>query len=257
MKFCIVFLVVLATLQSCVQLVAGLEEEAPKSIYYDTKLPKDAEKKYVALTFDDGPHQHLTPRLLDILKEKNGAKATFYVMGVKAIIHPEILARAVEEGSEVANHVWDHPVLTKINKEELNSQLSRTTDAIKNAVSSVDDKHKVMNNGAPRTMRPPYGLTNKKNNADIFEKHNMDVVIWSLDTVDWKFPKPDELVKGVMKKVKNGDIILCHDIHANTIESMPGLIDALQKENFELITVSELVKKQHQQDKRRLRGSLA
>jgi peptidoglycan/xylan/chitin deacetylase (PgdA/CDA1 family) len=90
----------------------------PKQVYYHSahkkKVPADADgTKYMALTFDDGPHQTLTPRLLDILKEKK-AKATFYVMGVKVAIHPEIVARAALEGHEIGNHVYDHPVLTKI-----------------------------------------------------------------------------------------------------------------------------------------------
>jgi len=90
----------------------------PKQVYYHAahkkKVPADADgTKYMALTFDDGPHQTLTPRLLDILKDKK-AKATFYVMGVKVVIHPEIVSRASVEGHEIGNHVYDHPVLTKI-----------------------------------------------------------------------------------------------------------------------------------------------
>jgi peptidoglycan/xylan/chitin deacetylase (PgdA/CDA1 family) len=191
-------------------------------------------QKYVALTFDDGPHQVLTPRLMDILKKSN-SKATFYVMGVKAALHPYILERAVSEGHEVANHVWDHPVLTKINPKELASQLSRTSEAIR-AATSQD----------PKTMRPPYGLTNRRNNDMIYGQKGMTVIQWSIDTIDWQHPKPEVIVERVMSKVKNGDILLCHDIHANTINAMPALVAALKKEGYELVTASTLVEKWNQ-----------
>ena len=105
----------------------------PKQVYYHSahkkKVPADADgTKYMALTFDDGPHQTLTPRLLDILKEKK-AKATFYVMGVKVAIHPEIVARAALEGHEIGNHVYDHPVLTKI-KPQVQPSVRACTNAV-------------------------------------------------------------------------------------------------------------------------------
>lgn len=193
-------------------------------------------KKYVALTFDDGPHQHLTPRLLDILKEHK-AKATFYVMGVKALIHPDILYRAVNEGNEVANHVFDHPVLTKIHRKDLVSQLKRTSDAIVSATKLL-----------PKTMRPPYGLTNRRNNDVIFSDFEMTIIMWSLDTMDWQHPKEDVIIDRVLKKVKHGDVILCHDIHAGTINAMKGVIEGLQKAGYELITASEMVQKWAEKD---------
>jgi len=105
----------------------------PKQVYFHSshkkKVPADADgTKYMALTFDDGPHQILTPRLLDILKEKK-AKATFYVMGVKVVIHPEIVARAALEGHEIGNHVYDHPVLTKI-KPQVRMSMRKLTYAM-------------------------------------------------------------------------------------------------------------------------------
>jgi len=192
-------------------------------------LGKD--EKLVALTFDDGPHQQLTPRLLDVLKAKN-AKATFYVMGVKAGLHPDILARAVSEGHDVANHVWDHPVLTKISREEVHEQIDSTSKAIAKATHIT-----------PVSMRPPYGNTNARLNDFISSTENMAVVMWSLDTLDWKHPSPQELISKAMKRVKAGDVLLCHDIHAGTIEAIPGLIDQLQAAGYTLVPVSLLLNK--------------
>ena len=224
----------------------GLEDSSstskrPKQVYYHSahnkNIPAEADgAKFMALTFDDGPHQILTPRLLDILKEKK-AKATFYVMGVKVAIHPEIIARAVNEGHEIGNHVYDHPVLTKIKPQELDHQITATTAAIKAATGGY----------LPKTLRPPYGNSNKKVNWEISNKHAMDAVFWSFDTIDWKFPTKDEILKRSMKEgnIKNGAIVLAHDVHTNTIEFIPFLIDELQKTGFELITVSELIEKNH------------
>ena len=213
--------------------LVGAEEYKQQPVFYSFQgIPTGPKgEKYVALTFDDGPHQVLTPRLMDILK-KTGSKVTFFVMGVKAVLHPDILQRAVSEGHEVANHVWDHPVLTKINPQELTSQLSRTSEAIRAATMQP-----------PKTMRPPYGLTNRRNNDIIYGQKKMAVIQWSIDTIDWQHPKPEVIVERVIGKVKNGDVILCHDIHANTINAIPMLVDALRKEGFELLTSSSMVEK--------------
>jgi peptidoglycan/xylan/chitin deacetylase (PgdA/CDA1 family) len=217
------------------------QQERAKQVYYHSAhnpkipIPADADgTKYVALTFDDGPHQILTPRLLEILKEKN-CKATFYVMGVKVGIHPDIVARAVKEGHEIGNHVYDHPVLTKIKPQELDHQIAVTADAIKSATGGP----------APKTLRPPYGNTNRKVNDNISKKHGLDVIFWSYDIIDWRFPTPETIVEGALKNVNNGAIILAHDVHTNTINAMPALIDALQKEKYKFITVSELIEKNH------------
>lgn len=151
--------------------------------------------QYIMLTFDDGPHGTLTPKLLDILKEKN-AKATFFVMGIKAILHPNILKRMVAEGHEVANHAWNHPIISKVSQEVLHSQLERTSVAIKAATDVT-----------PALMRPPYGNTNKKVNEYITTEENMKVIMWSLDTRDWKRPKSEEIKKHAVNTAKPGSLI--------------------------------------------------
>jgi len=214
------------------------EDTRRHQVYYHSShkksIPPDSDgTKYIALTFDDGPHQILTPRLLDILKEKK-AKATFYVMGVKVGLHPDIVQRAVLEGHEIGNHVYDHPVLTKIKPKELEHQIQATTEAIKSATGI-----------APKTLRPPYGNTNRKVNDMISNKFNYDVIFWSFDIIDWKFPKKSEILSRSKKHIDNGAIVLAHDVHTNTIDSMSALIDQLHNDNFKLITVSELIEKMH------------
>lgn len=198
-------------------------------------------KKLVALTFDDGPHEILTPRLLDNLKP-TGAKVTFFVMGIKVEMHPEIVKRIVNEGHEVANHAWNHPILAKLSYEEVHNQLNRTNTAIYAAANIV-----------PKVMRPPYGNTNSKLNEYITRNDNLVVTLWSLDPLDWKRPGPDAIVDNVVKNIKPGGIILCHDIHPGTVTAVPMLVKKLEAEGYQFVTVSDLLAASKPQ-KRRLRG---
>ena len=185
-------------------------------------------EKYVFLTFDDGPHSNLTPKLLDVLKLKN-VKATFFVIGLKAKMHPKILARMSEEGHEIANHSWNHPVLSTLDYSEVLQQLQTTNSAIFDA-----------SNKTPAVMRPPYGNTNGKLNEYMRDQQNLKVILWSIDTKDWKRPNPQDIVKVAMAKAKPGDIILCHDIHPGTIAAIPDLIDGLQAKGFKFLTISQM-----------------
>ena len=201
--------------------------------YYSVKSQRDKTKKLVAITFDDGPHGTLTPRLLNILKETGGS-VTFFVMGVKVARHGDILKRAINEGHEIANHVWNHPVLSKISYDAVFQQLNRTSALI----------HQVTGGYTPKIMRPPYGNTNPKLNKYITESSNLSVVMWSYDTNDWKHPKVSELVSKSLQKIQSGDIVLCHDIHPGTIQAMKDIIIGLQKNGFSLVTVSNLIANQ-------------
>lgn len=226
----LIFLVVLTS--SNLGPVAG--KAANPAIYsitdYYQANPEDPEKA-IALTFDDGPHQLLTPKLLDILKEKT-CKATFFVMGVKVNQHVHILKRAIAEGHEIANHVWDHPVISKLTFNKLEYQLKRTQDAIFNSTGY-----------RTKVMRPPYGNTYPKMNQQVTSGLNHSVIMWSYDTQDWRFPPPNELVSNARAKVQTGDIILCHDIFPGTIEAMPSLLDSFLQSGYKLVTVSKLLTK--------------
>eukprot|EP01039_Chlorochromonas_danica_P000747 gene747-811_t len=191
--------------------------------------------KVVALTFDDGPHQVLTHQLLDSLKqlqltENITAHVTFYVMGVKTHLHPDILKKAVSDGHEIGNHGWNHPVLSQISWDDLRIQLRETSQAIYNATGIW-----------PSTMRPPYGKTNGGLNKRIFNELQLSVILWSLDTLDWQRPSTESIVKKVIESVKPGTIILCHDIHPNSIPAVPVIVRELTKKGFSFRTVRDLI----------------
>ena len=151
-------------------------------------------------------------------------------MGIKAEMHPTILLRAIKEGHEIANHVWDHPVMSKLSFKDVHEQLQKTNNAIYKAT-----------NITTTIMRPPYGNTNKKLNNYISKNENLTVIMWSLDTRDWTRPIPSNIIKHTIPKIKSGSVVLCHDIHPGTIEAMPILVDNIQKLGYQFITVSEMI----------------
>lgn len=185
---------------------------------------------YIAITFDDGPSPGLTPKLLDMLKER-GIRATFYVVGTNAAAYPEILRRMVAEGHEIGNHSWSHPSLTKVGAGGVQSQMEKTNAAIFAAVGVN-----------PKTMRPPYGATNAAINKRLNEEFGMKVIIWSVDPLDWKYRNADRVANTIISQTHPGAIILAHDIHPSTVAAMPRTFDALLAKGYKFVTVSELLK---------------
>ncbi len=184
---------------------------------------------YIAMTFDDGPHATLTPKLLDLLAQKK-IKATFFVLGENVQRHPEILKRAVAEGHEIGNHSWSHPNLARLSNEGLRSQLQRTDDVIVQAIGSH-----------PKFMRPPYGELTPRQRQWVNNQFGYKVILWDVDPLDWKEPGPSVVAQRIIRETKPGSIILSHDIHAQTIAAMPETFDALLAKGFKFVTVSQLL----------------
>jgi peptidoglycan/xylan/chitin deacetylase (PgdA/CDA1 family) len=184
---------------------------------------------YIAMTFDDGPHQTLTPKLLDLLAQKK-IKVTFFVLGENVERHPEILKRAVAEGHEIGNHSWSHPNLAKLSQEKVRDQLKRTDDLIRQTTGF-----------RPKIMRPPYGSLTSKQRQWVHEEFGYNVILWEVDPLDWKEPGPAVVARRIISQTKPGFIILSHDIHAQTIDAMPEVFDALLAKGFKFVTVSELL----------------
>jgi peptidoglycan-N-acetylglucosamine deacetylase len=183
----------------------------------------------IAMTFDDGPHPQLTPKLLDLLKDR-GIRATFYVIGANVEKYPEIVKRMVAEGHEVGNHTWNHPSLTKLSTARVKSEMDRTTRAITDASGIT-----------PVTMRPPYGATNTALNRRMHEEFGLPVIMWSVDPRDWRYRNSSRVASHIIENTKSGDIVLAHDIHPTTVAAMPRTLDALKARGFQFVTVSELL----------------
>ncbi len=185
---------------------------------------------YIALTFDDGPHATLTPKLLDMLKARN-IKVTFFVIGKNAAEYPDILKRIAAEGHEIANHSWSHPDLAKLPQDTVRGELSKTQDAITNTIAR------------PVTLlRPPYGALQTNQKQWVHDTYGYRIILWDVDPLDWRRPGAAVVSERILKGAKPGSIILSHDIHPGTIEAMPGTLDQLIARGFQFVTVSELLK---------------
>ena len=185
---------------------------------------------YIALTFDDGPNEKLTPRLLDLLAQHH-IHATFFVIGENAAQYPEILQRAVREGHEIGNHTWSHPNLAKMSEENVRSQINRTEETIANAIGP-----------RPTLFRPPYGSLTARQKHFIHDELGYEIILWEVDPLDWKEPGPNIVSSRILKETRPGSIVLSHDIHAQTIQAMPATFTELEAKGFKFVTVSELLK---------------
>ena len=184
---------------------------------------------YVAMTFDDGPHATLTPKLLDLLAARH-MKVTFFVLGECVEQNPDVLRRAAHEGHEIATHSWSHPNFAKLSDDAARSQLQRTDDIIRTTIGV-----------RPTLFRPPYGSMTAHQKHWIPEQFGYRLVLWNVDPFDWKRPGPAVVRSRILKETRPGSIILSHDIHAPTIEAMPSTFDELLAKGFKFVTVSELL----------------
>ncbi len=187
------------------------------------ELPID--KKTVAITFDDGPSKY-TNKIIELLNENN-SNATFFVLGNKVKTYSDIIRKNIESGNEIGNHSYNHKWLTSLSIEELNSQISKTNELIKEI------------SGYECTLfRPTYGSINNK----IKENVNMNIVLWTVDSNDWKIKNSKTIANKVLSKVKDGDIILFHDTYERTFQALQIIIPKLINDGYQIVTVSDLEK---------------
>lgn len=184
----------------------------------------DVNKPMVALTYDDGPGSR-TNELLDTL-EANESHATFFVLGQRINDdNGHLLKRMVDIGCEIANHSYSHPQLTKLSEEAIKEEISKTNDKI---IEKSGTEAKI--------IRPPYGSTNDTVRASA----GLPLIMWSIDTLDWKTKNAQATIDHIMNNVRDGDIILMHDIHDATIDASKDLIPKLKAAGYQLVTVSEM-----------------
>ncbi len=206
--------------------ITGSQPEAPAKISYTSC---NVAGPFLAMTFDDGPSAELTPKLLDILKQRD-IKATFFVVGQNAAEYPDIMKRMVAEGHEVANHSWSHPSLTSLGAEGVRKQVQNTSDIIEKTTGT-----------RPTLMRPPYGATSAALNKRFRDEYGLKVILWSVDPLDWKYRNSNRVMTSIVQGAHPGAIILSHDIHATTVAAMPATFDALLEKGYKFVTVSELI----------------
>lgn len=179
----------------------------------------------VALTFDDGPHKVYTKQLLDGLRER-GIHASFFLMGENLEGNEELIRQMKEDGHLIGNHSFCHVKLTEEGAEQVCRDVEKTGDLIEDLTGQY-----------PRYLRPPYGDWNEA----LEEKLDLETVFWTVDSLDWKLKNTEKIVKRVEKSVKNGDIILMHDIFSISVEAALQLADELQSQGYQFVTVDELM----------------
>lgn len=187
--------------------------------------------KRIALTFDDGPHPHLTHEILDVL-DKYNVKATFFMVGINVVNYPDAAKEVIARGHEVGNHTYSHCRVLRQSERSLNDELGRCEDVLEELCEY-----------RPRLFRPPEGAITQ------YVKHcseNSDyrLILWSLDTKDWKEKNTARIVQAVLENVHPGDIILMHDyigINSKTPEALDMILSGLLRQGYEPVTVSRLL----------------
>jgi peptidoglycan/xylan/chitin deacetylase (PgdA/CDA1 family) len=168
---------------------------------------------YVGLTFDDGPSNAHTPALLNALRQ-NGLRATMFNEGQYAAAYPAQVRAQVSAGMWVGNHSYTHPHLTQQSQSQVDSEISRTQQAISAA-----------GGGTPRLFRPPYGETNATVQS-VEAKYGLRQIIWDVDSGDWNNASVDAIVQA-NARLSNGQIILMHEWPNNTLSAIPRIAQTL------------------------------
>lgn len=184
--------------------------------------------KEVVLTFDDGPQVKTTKAILDALAE-HCTKATFFSIGKMALGLPEILRDVAARGHTVGTHTWSHANLANLSKKDPKLAI----DEIEKGVSGV---HRALGSNVAPFFRFPY-LRDSKETLEHLSKRNMAIFSMDADSFDFKFRKPDQIVKTIMDKLetKGKGIVLMHDIQHGTASAMPLLLKSLKDKGYKVV----------------------
>lgn len=185
----------------------------------------DKNKKMVALTYDDGPSEN-TKTILSTLKA-NDAVATFFVVGSRARTYSSIIKDEYASGCEIGNHSYNHVTLTKCDIGHIKSEINNTNSVVKNLTGA-----------SPVIMRPPGG----SQNSTVRNTVDMPLILWSIDTLDWKTRNASKTISSVLNNVRDGDIVLMHDLYEPTAIASKTIIPKLKEKGYQLVTVSEMAK---------------
>lgn len=206
-------------------------EETNKTEDYDSSEEQteeqvrkvDPDKPMIALTFDDGPSK-FTMQILEQL-EAHDARATFFMVGNNVGRYPDEVRKMKEIGCELGNHSMNHARLTELENDGISSEISGTNEAVSNVVGERTS-----------LLRPPYGAVDDK----VSGVADAPVVLWSVDTRDWEVQDATVVTNHILENVKDGDIVLMHDIYDTTVQAAMEFIPQLIERGYQLVTVSEM-----------------
>ena len=203
---------------------AGTKEPEEEKIRVEhIRKDLDPEKPMVALTFDDGPYDRVTNRIVKVLA-KHDSRATFFVVGNRVERYADTMKNAYNKGNQIATHTFDHGDLSKMKKKQIRRELKRAFRVMKK-----------INGENPTMLRPPYGNVNDKMRQTI----RIPMIYWNVDTEDWASRNKDKILSRC-KSIKDGDLVLMHDLYPSTAAAVEKLVPKLRKKGFQLVTVEEL-----------------
>ncbi len=181
--------------------------------------------KYVALTFDDGPSGRFTRRLLAGLEERQ-VQATFLLCGYRLDIYPELAKQIFDGGHEIGLHGYSHKDMSTLSRRELQKE--------------IDDTRALLPAGCEAVFLRPPGGSGTSLVEQIAEKENLALLLWSVDPRDWAVHDAAAVEAAVVNQVQDGDVILLHDLSDSSVDAALSIIDRLQEEGFQFVTVSQL-----------------
>lgn len=200
---------------------------------------KDGPLPLVALTFDDGPRNATTGRLLEGLAQRE-VPATFFLVGNRIPGSEDLLREMAAAGHQIGIHTYDHVKITNLSREDFDFQVGKTREQLVDVLGEGD-----------YWFRPPYGIAD----SAVSKWADTPLVLWSVDPEDWKDRNTDRIVSSVLSCVKDGDIILMHDIYDSSVDAALRVVDSLLEQGYCFVTVEQLMELRQVQPERGVRYS--
>ena len=204
---------------------AAVPTDAAAEIPEEEEPWEEEPRKYVALTFDDGPKRPTTEKLLDGLKER-GASATFFLIGEQVEENRDLVLRMAREGHQIGNHTWSHQRLDNTEPGTAAWEIGKTETALTELLGTGD-----------YWLRPPYGQVSPGEEQRIA----VPMVKWSVDPRDWESRDAEKVTRAILENTKPNSIILLHDIYPSSVDAALRVVDELQAEGYWFVTVRELL----------------
>lgn len=191
----------------------------------------DTDEKQVAITFDAAWGADKTEEILEVLKEYN-VTATFFLVGFWVDEYPDMVKKIDEAGMEIGTHSNAHPDMVKLDSNTMGNELNTSISKIKD-ITGKDVE----------LFRAPFGSYNNTL-LSLCSSMNLKTIQWDVDTLDWKGISASQITDRVMKKVKNGSIILMHNNADNVVDALRLSLDWLTMKGYKVTSVGELVYKE-------------
>jgi peptidoglycan/xylan/chitin deacetylase (PgdA/CDA1 family) len=203
-------------------------QDAKYNLIYD----KETDKKEITLTFDDWGTDYTVTKILDILAEHD-VKATFFLRAKGVEANPNLARAMIEEGHDVANHSYTHPVVTTLSAEALQEDVVKAHQVITEAIQQQPTM----------LFRPPTGEIDDHTAKVIAAIGYPDIALYDVTTFDWDVNNSaEDIVNKIMEQTEDGSVILLHmldDIH--TIEALPIAIEKLKQKGFTFVKMADLI----------------